>query len=131
MAKPLGTNYEGLAAKAKVQKPKALKITTIPSRGHSPEVLWEYPEFQSICPVSKRHDQANVVIRYKVKDSILESKAVRDYLTSWRNVQCWQEYVTEEIADKLYKACDPEWLTVEIEWSPRGGIYSTTSADRG
>jgi NADPH-dependent 7-cyano-7-deazaguanine reductase QueF len=49
----------------------------------------------------------------------------------WRNKRNWQEYITEEIADVLYKSCEPEWLTVVISWSVRGGILAKTTAERG
>lgn len=119
------------AAKAKTEDPKHFKFITIPTRGHKPVIDWEYPEFQCLCPVSERHDQGIVKMRYKPNKKILESKSVRDYLAQWRNKRVWQEYATEEIADQLYKACNPEWLSLEIKWSPRGGILAKTSSKRG
>jgi len=62
---------------------------------------------------------------------MLESKSLRDYLASWRNLKNWQEYITEEIAEILYRTCDPVWLTVEIEWASRGGIFVRTVSKRG
>lgn len=107
------------------------KLTTFPARNHRPVIEWEYPEFQCLCPVSERHDQGVVRIRYKPKKKILESKSVRDYLSKWRNKKTWQEYATDEIASTLYESCEPEWLMVEIEWSPRGGIFAKTIAEKG
>jgi len=107
------------------------KLTTFPSRKHQPVVEWEYPEFQCLCPVSERHDQGIVRIKYKPKKKILEGKSVRDYLSCWRNKRIWQEYVTDEIAETLYRACEPEWLIVEIEWAPRGGVFAKTVAEKG
>jgi 7-cyano-7-deazaguanine reductase len=118
------------AEKVKTEKVEC-KLTTFPARNHQPIIEWGYPEFQCLCPVSERHDQGVVKIRYKPKKKILESKSVRDYLSSWRNKKTWQEYVTDEIASTLYKSCAPEWLIVEIEWSPRGGIYAKTVSEKG
>jgi len=119
------------ASEAKVEIPEEVEIITFPAREHTPLIEWEYPEFQSLCPVSERHDQGVVTIRYKPREEILESKSVRDYLMRWRNKRSWQEYITEEIADLLYKACEPEWLTVTISWNARGGISARTSSERG
>jgi 7-cyano-7-deazaguanine reductase len=94
-------------------------------------IEWEYPEFQSLCPVSERHDQGVITIQYKPKEKILESKSVRDYLMMWRNKKNWQEYITEEIANLLYTACEPDWLIVTINWSSRGGIIAKTTSKRG
>lgn len=112
----------------RTDKIKNVKLTTFPSRGHQPIVVWEFPEFQCLCPVSKRIDQGIVRIIYKPSTKILESKSVRDYLVMWRDKKIWQEYVTERIADDLFNACEAEWLTVEIKWSPRGGIFARTVA---
>ncbi len=119
------------AADVKVEVPEGITLITFPARKHIPLVEWEYPEFQSLCPVSERHDQGIVTIRYKPKEKILESKSVRDYLMMWRNKKNWQEYITEEIADCLYNACEPDWLTVTITWSARGGIVAKTTSNRG
>lgn len=119
------------ASDATVEIPNGVTITTFPARGHAPLIELEYPEFQSLCPISERHDQGVVTIRYKPGDKILEGKSLRDYLMMWRNKRNWQEYITEEIADVLYKSCEPEWLTVIISWSARGGILAKTTAERG
>ena len=91
----------------------------------------EYPEFQSLCPVSGRHDAGVVHIRYSPREKLLESKSLRDYLASWRNLKNWQEYICEEMAERLFQACDPVRLTVEIDWAPRGGIFARTVSSRG
>ena len=119
------------ASDAQVETPEAANLLTFPARSHTPVIEWEYPEFQSLCPVSERHDQGIVIIEYKPRDKILESKSVRDYLIMWRNKKNWQEYITEEIAGLLYKTCEPAWLTVTIKWSPRGGIAAKTTARKG
>jgi 7-cyano-7-deazaguanine reductase len=114
------------AKDAKIEIVKTKKLITFPSSGHQPMIEWQYPEFQCLCPVSERHDQGIITIRYMPNKEILESKSVREYLSAWRNLHIWQEFVTEEIANALNKSCKPLWLEVEIEWSSRGGIYSKT-----
>ncbi|MCU0822608.1 MAG: GTP cyclohydrolase I [Spirochaetes bacterium] len=119
------------AASANTEKPENYKFDFIPAKNIQTIVIWEYPEFQSICPISERHDQGTVTIKYKPKDKILESKSMRDYLTLWRNKKNWQEHVTNEIADAVYRAIEPEGMIIEIEWAPRGGIFATTISRRG
>jgi 7-cyano-7-deazaguanine reductase len=124
------TDYSD-AASAKTEIPEDYIFDTIPAREHRPIIDWVYPEFQSLCPVSNRHDQGTVKIRYQPLDNILESKSVREYLMLWRNKQNWQEYIVEEIASALFDAVKPLWLVVEIEWAPRGGIFAKTVSRRG
>lgn len=118
------------AASTKIETARKIKLVTFPVRNHRPVIEWEYPEFQCLCPISERHDSGIVRIRYQPGEKILESKSVRDYLASWRNMKIWQEYVTEEIADALHRACRPDWLIIEIEWSPRGGVFARTVSKR-
>ena len=118
------------AREAKTEVPENVQLTTIPARGHRSYIELEYPEFQSLCPISERHDQGIVKICYEPEDKILESKSLRDYLTLWRNKRNWQEYITDEIAETVFNACSPVWVTVEINWAPRGGIYARTEARR-
>jgi 7-cyano-7-deazaguanine reductase len=124
------TDYSD-AASAKTEKPENYRFDTIPAKKHQPVVEWVYPEFQSLCPVSQRHDQGTVTIRYKPGELLLESKSVRNYLMLWRNKENWQEFITEEIAEALFEAVQPEWLTVTIEWAPRGGIFAKTVSRKG
>lgn len=119
------------AKDAKIELPKNLKLITFPANGHQPVIEWEYSEFQCLCPVSKRHDQGIVRLKYQPKEHILESKSVREYLSSWRNLRIWQEYVTDEIAKFLFHSCKPKWLIVEIEWASRGGIIAKTISKLG
>jgi 7-cyano-7-deazaguanine reductase len=119
------------ADKVKLKLPKIPKLVTFPSKGNRPIIEWEYSEFQCLCPISGRHDQGVVMIKYLPDKKILESKSVRDYLALWRNVKVWQEYVTEELAEVLYTSCKPKWLMVEIKWSGRGGIFAKTCSKRG
>lgn len=119
------------AKDALIEKVERYVFDTIPARGHCVVVQWEYPEFQSLCPVSGRHDQGTLLLVYEPKNLLLESKSVRDYLSAWRNKSIWQEYVTDVIAQDLYNAIKPKWLSVEIQWAPRGGIFATTTSVKG
>ncbi len=124
------TDYSA-APSAATESPENFGFDTIPAKNHQPVIEWTYPEFQSICPVSDRHDQGTVKIRYKPAESLLESKSAREYLRAWRNKHNWQEYVCDEIADAIFAAIKPVWLVIEIDWAPRGGIFSKTISKRG
>jgi 7-cyano-7-deazaguanine reductase len=124
------TDYSN-AGDVETEKVEEPNLVTIPSRGHTPVIEWDYPEFQCLCPVSQRHDQGIIHIIYQPAEKILESKSVREYLSAWRNKRIWQEYVTDELAVAFFKAAEPVWLILEIEWSPRGGITAFTRAEHG
>jgi 7-cyano-7-deazaguanine reductase len=119
------------AGSVKTEKPDNYKFDFLPVSEHSLIVEWTYPEFQSICPISDRHDQGSLKLIYKPKKKLLESKSAREYLRLWRNLHIWQELVTEEIADILYRELSPIGLIIEIDWTPRGGIYARTISRKG
>jgi 7-cyano-7-deazaguanine reductase len=124
------TDYSN-ASGANLEKPGGFKFDFIPVENHNLFIEWVYPEFQSICPISGRHDQGTLTLKYRPVKKLLESKSMREYLSLWRNLHNWQEQVTEEIADALYKALEPDALEVKIEWAPRGGIFARTVSKKG
>jgi 7-cyano-7-deazaguanine reductase len=124
------TDYSN-ASKAELEKPLKFKFDFIPVENNNLFIEWVYPEFQSICPISGRHDQGTLTLKYRPREKLLESKSMREYLSLWRNLHNWQEQVTEEIADALYKALEPAALEVKIEWAPRGGIFARTVSKKG
>ena len=80
------------------------------------------PEFTSICPITSQPDFAHIVIEYVPKKFIIESKALKLYLFSFRNHGAFHEDCTVRIASEICKVIDPEWLRIAGYWYPRGGI---------
>jgi len=80
------------------------------------------PEFTSLCPVTGQPDFAHLVIDYVPDASIIESKALKLFLVSFRNHGAFHEACTLDIAKRLMRACNPKWLRIGGYWYPRGGI---------
>jgi 7-cyano-7-deazaguanine reductase len=80
------------------------------------------PEFTSICPVTGQPDFAQLVIDYVPGKWLVESKALKLYLTSFRNHGAFHEDCTVEIGKRLVKLLSPRWLRIGGYWYPRGGI---------
>ena len=80
------------------------------------------PEFTSICPITSQPDFANLVIDYVPKKSILESKSLKLYLTSYRNHGAFHEDCTVQIAKDIIACIKPKWLRIAGYWRLRGGI---------
>jgi len=79
-------------------------------------------EFTSLCPKTGQPDFARIVVRYKPKELCIESKSWKLFLASFRDVREFHEACVQRIADALAGACDPDWLEVVGEFTPRGGI---------
>lgn len=80
------------------------------------------PEFTSLCPHTGQPDFATIVIDYVPNDRLVESKALKLFLGSFRNHGAFHEACTQLIAYRINTACKPAWLRVAAFWYPRGGI---------
>ncbi len=80
------------------------------------------PEFTSICPVTGQPDFAHLVVDYIPNKWIVESKAFKLFLGSFRNHGDFHEACTTSIAQRLVKEIEPLWLRIGGYWYPRGGI---------
>ncbi len=85
-------------------------------------VRFTCPEFTSLCPVTGQPDFAHLVIDYVPGKLLVESKALKLYLTSFRNHGAFHEDCTVAIAKRLIKEAKPKWLRIGGYWFPRGGI---------
>lgn len=90
--------------------------------GSETEVAYIDPEFTSVCPWTGLPDFGTLIIRYLPREYLVELKSLKYYLNSFRNVGILQEHVVNRIKDDLVKLLDPEWMVVEAEFRPRGGI---------
>ena len=85
-------------------------------------VRFTCPEFTSLCPVTGQPDFAHIVIDYVPDRWLVESKALKLYLHSFRNEASFHESVTVGIAKRLIDELAPRWLRIAAFFYPRGGI---------
>ena len=93
-----------------------------PRPGRPYLVRFSAPEFTSLCPVTGQPDFAHLVIDYAPDATIVESKSLMLYLTSFRNEGAFHEDCTVAIAKRLVALLEPRWLRIGGYWYPRGGI---------
>ena len=80
------------------------------------------PEFTMLCPVTGQPDFALFVIDYVPARWILESKSMKLYLASFRNIGGFHEDCTVAIGKKLADLLKPKYLRIGGYWFPRGGM---------
>lgn len=85
-------------------------------------VRFTCPEFTSLCPVTGQPDFAHIVIDYVPDRWLVESKALKLYMHSFRNEASFHESVTVGIAKRLVDELGPRWLRITAFFYPRGGI---------
>jgi len=95
------------------------------------EVTLAAQEFTSICPKTGQPDFGTVTITYVPGGRCLESKAVKYYLWSFRDVGSFCESLAARIADDVVYAVAPRWVAVDVHQNVRGGIALVARAERG
>jgi 7-cyano-7-deazaguanine reductase len=92
-------------------------------------IHFETDDFTSVCPVTGQPDFARIDIDYLPDSLCVESKSLKFYLASYRNERAFNEAVTNRILDDFVKACAPREAIVTAQFSARGGIALTVSAE--
>jgi 7-cyano-7-deazaguanine reductase len=80
------------------------------------------PEFTTLCPITGQPDFAHLVIDYVPARWLVESKSLKLYLASFRNIGGFHETCTVAIGKKLVALLAPRFLRIGGYWYPRGGI---------
>jgi 7-cyano-7-deazaguanine reductase len=108
-------------------------IETIENRygGRPYRVELTFPEFTSICPLTGAPDLGTITIRYVPAERLLEQRALRDFLTSFRERDIFEEEAVNAILDEVVTSCDPVYCEVEGIFNVRGGMSMRAVADHG
>ena len=61
-------------------------------------------------------------MKYIPDGKLVESKAMKLYLFSYRNEGMFHEFVINQIAKDLFELLEPHEITVRGDFMPRGGI---------
>lgn len=111
-------------SQAKLPKsPNEARLETFPNPAHrSYWIHFETDDFTSVCPITGQPDFGRIDIAYVPDRLCVESKSLKFYLASFRNVRAFDEAITNRILDDFVKACAPREATVSAQFSARGGI---------
>lgn len=86
------------------------------------EIIFDCPEFTSLCPVTGQPDFGEITIRYIADKYCVESKSLKLHLFSYRNHNTFHEEAVNSILNAIVEACAPRWAEVTGKFKPRGGI---------
>ncbi|MEW6617860.1 MAG: preQ(1) synthase [bacterium] len=117
------TGYEG-----KQDKIRGLKITpeleVVENQYTDRDYIVELStdELTTVCPRTGLPDFATLTIAYKPNKFLVEQKALKLYLTGYRNIGIFQEHATNKILDDFVTIVQPKWAKIEVVWNIRGGI---------
>ena len=102
-----------------------------PRQGRAYEVSIELPEFTCLCPFSGYPDFAVLRLLYQPGPRVVELKAIKLYVNSYRNRTISHEEVANRILDDLVEACDPVWMQLEADFYPRGNVPTVVRVSHG
>jgi 7-cyano-7-deazaguanine reductase len=83
-------------------------------------------ELTAICPVTGQPDFYELMLSYRPGPRLLESKAMKLYLWSFRERGMFAEDMAATLLKDLVAACDPAEMTVDLTQKVRGGLKIRT-----
>ena len=109
------------------QTPEEAELETFPNRNPDREywVLFDFPEFCSLCPVTGQPDTARIRIQYIPNERCIETKSLKFYLSSYRNHPKFNEDIVNQILTDLSKEVEPKQMKVRGDFSTRGAVSYT------
>lgn len=103
------------------------QLTTFPNPrpGRPYQINITLPEFTCKCPFSGYPDFATIHLTYTPDQRVLELKALKLYINSYRDQYISHEEGVNKILDDLVLACAPLAMTIKGDYSPRGNVHTT------
>lgn len=117
------------AAFPKSPQQATLEAFPNPNRQRDYSIRIDCPDFTSLCPVTGQPDFAEIVVDYVPDERCVETKSLKMYLASYRNVHSFNEAVINRILDDLVAACHPRRMRIEGRFVARGGLALTVTAE--
>ncbi len=104
-----------------------LEIWPNPSPERDYEINISFPEFTCLCPRSGYPDFAVIKITYVPAKKIVELKALKLYLNSFRDKHISHEEVANLIFGELEMVLKPRSLEVIGDFNPRGNVKTVVT----
>ena len=102
-----------------------------PNTNRDYEISIEFPEFTCKCPFSGYPDFAKLRITYQPNQNVIELKAIKLYLNSFREKKISHEEVANKIIDDIVNASHPKWIQIEADFNPRGNVHTVIRVSHG
>ncbi len=114
----------GAGATVYPTNPEDARLEAIPNQWQDNDYIVNLDclEFTCLCPKTGQPDFAQIFISYVPGESLIESKALKLYLFSYRNHGIFHEFVINKIARDLNNAIQAKYIKVVGKFMPRGGI---------
>ncbi len=107
------------------------KLITFPNPriGRRYEINITLPEFTCKCPFSGYPDFATIYIKYVPNERVVELKALKLYINSYRDRYISHEESVNQILDEFVAVCDPLEVKIKGDFLPRGNVHTFIEID--
>ena len=95
-----------------------------PQRDTDYTIRMHIPEFTCLCPLTGQPDFAEFLIEYIPDELCIELKALKLYMTSFRDKGAFHEAITNEILSDIAALLKPRFIRITADFNVRGGIYT-------
>ena len=95
-----------------------------PRVGRRYDIHITLPEFTCKCPFSGYPDFATIHISYVPDQRVVELKAIKLYINSYRDRYISHEESVNQILDDFVAASDPLEATIKGDFAPRGNVHT-------
>ncbi len=87
------------------------------------------PEFSALCPRSGYPDYATIHIEYIPNRWVVELKALKIYINTFRNRYISHEDSINEIFSVLNSKLQPHYMKIVADFNPRGNVHTIIEID--
>jgi len=95
-----------------------------PRLGRRYDIHITLPEFTCKCPFSGYPDFATIYLSYVPNQRVVELKAIKLYINSYRDRYISHEESINQILDDFVAACDPLEIKIKGDFLPRGNVHT-------
>jgi len=87
------------------------------------------PEFSCLCPRSGYPDYATIYLEYTPDKWVVELKAIKLYINSFRDRHISHENSANEIYGVLEEKLQPKYMKITADFNPRGNVHTVIEID--
>lgn len=99
------------------------------NRDNRYKIKIELPEFSALCPRSGYPDYATFRLEYIPNKWVVELKALKLYINTFRNRYISHEDSANEVYSILVKKLKPQYLKLVADFTPRGNVHTVIEID--
>jgi len=87
------------------------------------------PEFSCLCPRSGYPDYATIYLEYTPDEWVVELKAMKLYINSFRDKHISHENSANVIYETLENKIKPKYMKIVADYNPRGNVHTVIEID--